>query len=156
MDFVKCIFLFVCCVQGSHKVVIHYLLLVPWPDVRNRSHAGYDAGPDLLTGARVAVQEINQRTDLLNRYEIKLIEAGHEACGLAETDLGLQNLVNNSINPSLPHNVVVILGLFCSTSTDALSPVAGREGVDLIQLSASNSLTSVYWYSLLVTCLFWC
>ena len=141
MDFLKYIFLFVfcTCVEGSHKVVIHYLLLVPSPDVRNRSHAGYDAGPDLLTGARVAVQEINQRTDLLNRYEIKLIEAGHEACGLAETDLGLQNLVNNSINPSLPHNVVVILGLFCSTSTDALSPVAGREGVDLIQLSASNS-----------------
>ena len=141
MDFVKCIFLLICCtcVEGSNEVVINYLLLVPWPDVSNRNHAGWDAGFDLLTAARVAVQEINQRTALLNRYEIKLIEAGHEACGLAETDLGLQNLVNNSINPSLPHNVVVIMGLFCSTSTDALSPVAGREGVDLIQFAASNS-----------------
>ena len=65
MDFLKCIFVFVfcTCVEGSNKVVIHYLLLVPSPDVRNRSHADYDAGLDLLTGARVAVQEINQRTD---------------------------------------------------------------------------------------------
>ena len=138
---VKCIFLLICCtcVERSNEVVINYLLLVPWPDVSNRIHAAWDAGFDLLTGARVAVQEINQRTDLLNRYKIELIEAGHEACGLAETDHGLQNLVNNSINPLLPHNVVVILGLFCSTSTDALSPIAGREGVDLIQFSASNS-----------------
>ena len=135
------IFLLVCYtpIEESSKAVIHYLLLVPWPDASNRSHAGWDDGRDLITGARVAVQEVNERTNLLNEYKINLIEAGHEACGLAETGLGLSNLVNNSINPSLPHNVVVILGLFCSTTTDALSPIAGREGVDLIQLSASNS-----------------
>ena len=141
MVMIKIIVFLVCCtsVAGSNKTPMNYLLLVPWPDASNRSHAGWDDGPDLITGARVAVQEINERRDLLNRYEVKLIEARHEACGLAETDLGLQNLVNNSINPSLPHNVVVILGLFCSTSTNALSPIAGRDDVALIQLSASNS-----------------
>ena len=123
------------------KTQIHYLLLVPFPDVRNRSHAGWSAGRDLLTGARVAVSEINQRADILNNYEINLIEAAHESCGLSETDVGLLNLVNNSINPLLPHDVVAVFGLYCSTSTIALSPIAGSEGVDLIQLSASNSPT---------------
>lgn len=122
-------------IQASDKTSINLLVLVPWPD--NRISAGWDAGHDLLVGARVARNEINNRTDLLSDYEINLIIAGHEACALAGADMGIINLVKNGI--SLDTKIAAVLGLYCSSSTKLLSPLANNKAVDLIQLSASNS-----------------
>ena len=120
--------------------IINLLALVPWPD--DRPHADWDAGPDLLAGARVAIEEINNSTDILPDYKLNLIESGHEACGLPGGNFGVVNLVKYAINP--PSNsrrgpVAAVLGLFCSTSTKVISPFAGRNGIDLLQLSGSNS-----------------
>ena len=113
---------------------IRILALVPWPD--NREHAGWDAGPDLLAAGRVAVKEINSRSDLLPGYKLEMIEAGHEACGLTDINMGVLNLAANAINP--PNSTVaVVVGLYCSTSAKVIAPIAGISG--LIQLSAANS-----------------
>ena len=115
------------------KEIIRLLLLVPWPDEFGRDYAGWDGGYDLIAGARVAQDDINNRTDLLADYTIQLIEAGHEACGLTENSLGLRNLVSHVTS------VAAVLGLFCSTNTRQLSPLASHKNIGLIQLSASNS-----------------
>ena len=125
------------CATTSSLTNIHLLSLVPWPD--DREHADWDAGPDLLTSARVAIQEINNSTSVLPNYELVLIEKGHEACGLIASDFGLVNLIENAVNPWAPNPVAAVLGLFCSSSTKVLSPIAGAPGIDLIQLSGSNS-----------------
>ena len=127
----SCIENFIWCSKPS----VDILVLVPWPDAR--LHAGWDVGLELLPAGRIAARIINNKTDLLRDYQINLIEAGHEACGLTENSLGLTNLVGKALSTGA--NVAAVLGLFCSTSTAALSPVAGREGADLIQLSASYS-----------------
>ena len=121
-------------IHGRRREVINLLALVPWPD--DRPHADWDAGPDLLAGARVAINEINNSTDVLPNHRLNMIESGHEACGLSGANTGLVNMVKKCL-----HNgpVAVILGLFCSTSTKILSPIAGKKGFDTIQLSGSNS-----------------
>ena len=119
----------------TESTSINILVLVPWPD--SREYAGWDVGLELLPGSRIAVEEINNRTDMLTGYRINIIEAGHDACGLTEHSLGLTNLVRESVEPF--RNVLAVLGLFCSSNTLALSPVAGRMGVDLIQIAGSYS-----------------
>ena len=116
---------------------VKLLVLAPWPS--DRDDAGWDAGLDSLAGGRVAVKEINNTTDLLRDHHIELVvpEYGHEPCGFVETSQGILNLLQNSIHP--PGEVLAVLGLFCSTSTKEISSLAGRESVQLIQLSASNS-----------------
>ena len=123
----------------QEKAVINLLALVPWPD--DRPYADWDAGPDLLAGARVAINEINNSTDVLPNHRLNMIESGHEACGLTGGNFGVVNLVKTAITPSVNRigTVASVLGLFCSTSTKVISPFAGREGVDMIQLSGSNS-----------------
>ena len=61
-----------------------------------------------------------------------------EACSRPEAGIGLNNLVKYTVNPSC-RPVVAVTGLMCSSHTSALSPVAGHDGFDLIQLSAANS-----------------
>ena len=120
--------------RGNQKT-IRFLALVQWRDRFNRPHSGWDTGPDMLAAGRVAVQEINERPDLLSDYTIEMIEGQHEACGLTEANLGLRELAHKGINQSV--SIVAVLGLFCSTSTKVIAPVAGRIGI--IQLSAANS-----------------
>ena len=115
----------------NDSVEVDLLVLVPWHD-----GAG---GLGLLPGARIAAQHINNRSDLLQGYRINIIEAGHEACGLTEQYLGLLNVVYFGINPFRNRNVAAVLGLYCSTITASLSAVAGREDVELLQLSSANS-----------------
>ena len=131
------VFLFVSLKLTFSSNSLQLLVLVPWPS--DRDDAGWDAGLDLLTGGRVAVNEINNTTDLLKDYHIELLvpEYGHEACALRETSQGLVNFVQYSIYP--PGQVLAVLGLYCSTSTKEISSLAGYESIQLIQLSAANS-----------------
>uniref|UniRef100_A0A1X7SI06 Receptor ligand binding region domain-containing protein n=1 Tax=Amphimedon queenslandica TaxID=400682 RepID=A0A1X7SI06_AMPQE len=120
----------------SEEKVIRFLALVQWRDEFNRTHSGWDTGPDMLAAGRVAVQEINNRTDILTNYTLEMIEGRHEACGLTEANLGIKELASKGIGRE-DLGVVAVLGLFCSTSAQHIAPVAGRAG--LIQLSAANS-----------------
>ena len=98
----------------------------------------FPRGLSLLSGHRIARDEINNRTDLLPGYHIELIVKEIEDCSVLEAGLGLSNLLKYTVAPPcLP--VVVVAGLVCSSHTSVLSPVAGHDGFSLIQLSAANS-----------------
>ena len=115
---------------------LYLLTLVPFPDPRNDS--GWDKGLGTISGARVARDEINNRTDLLPGYHIELIVDNIEACSLTEATVGTTNLVRHFVHsPCLP--IVGVLGLLCSSHTTLISPLAGHTGMDLIQLSIANS-----------------
>ena len=106
---------------------LYVLSLLPIPKVLS-----------LLSGHRIAQDEINNRTDILPGYHIELIVDTIENCSSTEAGLGLTNLVKYTVNPPC-RPVVAVAGLVCSSHTSALSPVAGHDGFDLIQLSSANS-----------------
>ena len=95
-------------------------------------------GLRVLSGARVARDEVNNRTDLLPGYHIELIVDTIEECSSFEAGIGLSNLVKYTVSPPC-RPVVAVNGLGCSSHTSVLSPVAGHDGYDLIQLSSANS-----------------
>ena len=113
------------------------LVLVPYPDPRNES--GWDRGLEIIPAARVAVKEINNRTDLLPGYKIQLIEASSDACSVIITAKSLINLSAYTLSTSRPDNAIAVTGLACSTVTAAVSPIAGQSEIDLIQISMSTS-----------------
>ena len=127
-----------CLARSQETTPVNLLLLVPWPD--NRESAGWGPGPDLIAGARVAANEVNNSTTILPGYKINLIESQHEACGLSDESIGLTNLAKYSINRNSPlGNVAAVLGLYCSTITLPLAKIAGREELSILQLTGANS-----------------
>ena len=116
---------------------INVLLLLPYRDPRPNS--GWDRGLELLPAARVAVGEVNNRSDLLPGYKLQLIERRSDGCGIPLTSEGILNFVDSVFHGGTNRNVLAILGLACSTVTTAVSPIAGREEVNLIQLAIANS-----------------
>ena len=98
----------------------------------------FTEGLRLLPGAHVAQTEINNRSDLLTGYRLELIVADIEGCSSSLAGLGLSNLVKYTVSPPC-RPVVAVNGLGCSSHTSILSPVAGHNEYDLIQLSIANS-----------------
>ena len=125
-----------CCPSTGGAVTkpLYLLTLVPFP----QDNGGWDKGLGVIAGSRVAQDEINNRSDLLPGYHIELIVENIEACSRTEAGIGLSNLVRYTVDPPC-RPVVAVTGLVCSSHTAALSPVAGHNGFDLIQLSIANS-----------------
>ena len=115
---------------------LYVLVLVPFPD--SRPGSGFDAGLSSLPGARIARDEINNHSDILEGYQIELIEGNAEACSRLTAPDGLVNLVEYGIEAKCSP-VVAMAGLLCSSHTMELSRVTSRGQVSLIALAAANS-----------------
>ena len=66
------------CPSSAETKPIYLLTLVPFPDPLEGG--GWDKGLGAISGARVARDAINNRTDLLPGYHIELIVQNVEAC----------------------------------------------------------------------------
>lgn len=121
---------------------IDLLVLIPWPSTNGTSKGQpiYHGCLELLPGARVAVQEINSRPDILpTGYKLRLVEAGHGSCLLSVQTQGLVNIVRYTLNKVNGSTIAAIIGLYCSTSTVPLGDFASIPQISLLQLSAANS-----------------
>ena len=115
---------------------LYVLVLVPFPD--SRPGSGFDGGLSSLPGARIARDEINNHSDILEGYHIELIEGNAEACSRLTAPDGLVNLVEYGLEAKCSP-VVAVAGLLCSSHTLELSRVISRGRVSLIALAAANS-----------------
>ena len=127
---------------GVHKndtsSVLHLLTLLPDGDVAD----------SLLPAAELAVDTINAKDDLLPGYRLELIAA--------DTELRNETLITESyisfvkyVASEGPFNVVGVTGMTCATVTQAISPLAGRPDIDLLQISAGElppTFTNVHAY----------
>ena len=115
---------------------LYVLVLVPFPD--SRPGSGFDGGLSSLPGARIARDEINNHSDILEGYHIELIEGNAEACSRLTAPDGLVNLVEYGIEAKCSP-VVAVAGLLCSSHTLELTRVISRGQVSLIALAVANS-----------------
>ena len=123
---------------ATGAIPLRALVLVPFPDSNGTN--GWDRGLELLPAARVAVREINDKTDLLAGYEMQLIERSHDACGVSIIFEGVSNLIRNALQTTVNDtNSIAVLGLACSTVAASVSPISGRDEVSLLQLAIANS-----------------
>ena len=87
----------------------------------------------LLTAAQLAVDKINTRNDILPDYKLELVPANAETCNHSLVTEALGNFVRRVTDRD---SIVGVVGLLCSTVTQAVSPLAGRPGIDRLQISA--------------------
>ncbi len=130
--------LFLIGVYCNNTIPLPVLLLLPYPDTR-QPDSGWDKGLELLPAARVAVNEINNRHDVLPGYELILHERQSEACGRTVFNNGLKNFVKTMFHTNTTNDIVAVLGLVCSQLTEMVSSLTSRKGVSMIQLAMANS-----------------
>ena len=123
---------------GEETKPLYLLTLVPLQETETCPSGQQAEGLSMLSGARIAQDQINNLSDLLPGYHIELIVKNIEACSCSEAGIGLSNLMEHTTGSSSTP-AVAITGLVCSSHTAQLSPIAGHPGFDLLQFSAANS-----------------
>ena len=99
-----------------------------------------DGGPGLIPAARLAIEQVNNRSNILNDYNLKLIERQTE-CNYfdAKAFIAYTEEVFHS-----GKNIVGIIGPACSSAALKLGPLSGPDKAAMVQVTigASQDLTS--------------
>ena len=91
-------------------------------------------GLEILPAAHIAVTKINNDTEVLPGYCLDVIDVVTEDCNHNLALLEFTKLITRQ-----DLNIVGIIGLFCSKVTQAISSIAGRSEINLLQISGSKS-----------------
>ena len=120
--------------SNAPNATLHLLTLVPLAETVGLSHQPpCHRGEELISAAQLAVDRINMRDDILRNYKLELVPANTETCSQSLVTEALGNFVRH-VTGDL--NIVGVVGLVCSTVTQVVSPLAGRPGIGLLQISA--------------------
>ena len=100
--------------------------------------ARWERGLEILPAAHIAVERINQEPTILPGYQLQLVEIDSGAC--TDNALKMTDALFNFYNRlTVDSTALGVLGLFCTPLTQLISPLAGREEIGLLQISASPS-----------------
>ena len=110
---------------------LNFVTLAPYPKPSPFTPA-FDGGPALIPAVRLAVEQINNRTDVLPDHAIHLLEA-NSGCNIASE--ALIGFVQNVFTSG--KNIAGIIGPSCTGATSSLAPILER--VELIQVSSATS-----------------
>ena len=100
-------------------------------------HARTRTSVKSLPGLRIAQDEFYSRSNFLPGYRFELILERTKSCSYLETVLGINKLVKYTVSPPC-RPVVAVLAPSCSSHLSLISPVAGHDGYDLIQLTSAS------------------
>ena len=108
---------------------IYFGLMLSYPDPLGREEAAYyDDGHDIAPAAYLAVEQINNRSDLLSDYQVKLIRLDGGCTVTERTVVGLNELVC-SCEP-----IVGVVGPSCGTSTLRVGQLTGMDRFPMITM----------------------
>ena len=129
--------------SGNLKCTLHILSALPYP---SDSPSDYSDGPDIVPAGYLAIDMINNRSDILNDYHLKLID-GHDVC-MDRTAVEIL-LVKNIFYSG--KSIVGIAGPRCYVSSGVAGLITAKEGIALVNVHTSSSPfqgnTSLYPYS---------
>ena len=119
---------------SSSCKTMYILNVLPFPD--NSKSAGWDRGFELIPAGQIAIQHINNRTNLLDGYKLKILDIPSEACGRNLISYGLVELYGRILDTDC---VVGVTGFFCSAVTASIGPLLSHSNFGYVQLSSATS-----------------
>ena len=92
----------------------------------------WEKGEEILPGAHLAAKEINEPSKLLGGHQLEVIPVRVSHCELSEAIVPfVEELTSN-------HSIIGIVGYFCHTLAQYLSPLAHYWTAPVVQISATS------------------
>ena len=122
--------------SADETTTVAFLVLAPYGGSDSAERPDLKAGPAVIPAVRLAVDRINNRSDVLPGYQVRLLE-GNSGCQNEPT--AAYGFVSNifydgAVPRTFPHAVGVI-GPACSESAQFLGTLGAKDSISLIQIS---------------------
>ena len=121
---------------SEQKHTLYFLSMLPYyiDEFPPEHQPAYIDGPRMLPALYLAVDQINNRSDILEKYKIELIES-NGGCDL--DSVTIVSFVSNVFHGN--KQIVGIIGPGCADGVRALSTLTHREEVSLVHIHIANS-----------------
>ena len=116
-------------VFGEDRHSISLVVMAPFPD--GELTKGLSNGPSLYPAAVIAAREVNNRSDILPGFNLKLINGDSGCAELSKVAISLLR----DIYENKDHQVVGIIGPACSAAALRVSSLTRRREVSLIHVT---------------------
>ena len=117
------------------KCTLHILSALPYPKGTPPYSTSYSDGPDIVPAGYLAVEMINNRSDILKDYYLELLE-GHDGCG-STTEPPVEHLLVQNMFYS-GKNIVGIAGPRCYMSAAVAGLITAKDRVALVNVHTSS------------------
>ena len=99
----------------------------------------WDRGTEILPAAQLAVERINEDLSFLPEYHLEIVPVDTGTC-TSDFNSEASAVINfiHQITQEEQH-VVGVVGLFCTSVAQLISPLAGHRGISLLQIAGSAS-----------------
>ena len=119
---------------GTEK--LYLLTILPYPSDNPALQPSWNQGTNILPAAYLAVDMINNRSDVLSGYTLELINSDG---GCDMEDIALESFVKHIIAERGQRPIVGIIGPGCSTSALAVSPQNSNPKIALLNMHIAGS-----------------
>jgi len=120
--------------RRTHK--LYLLTLLPFPDDRPGLVPLWDRGPDIIPALKLAKEQINNSSGILEGYELDLI---FEDSGCDISAKAARAFIQHFFSEQ-DKQIVGIIGPACSASTVLVSPISGRPQIALVNIHLAATL----------------
>ena len=118
-------------VPCSTSETIYLLTVLPYPNSIPTLHPSWDEGPDILPAAQLAVEHVNNNTDVLTCYKLELINTDGGCDVTSKASISFTEAI---LQPDRHKNPVGIIGPGCSSSTSELGYLSNQGTIALINV----------------------
>ena len=134
--------------SSQSQTILYILSLLPYPDDQGREdfQPSWDEGPTLFLVEQLAVELINNRSDILGGYTVELLRG--------DTGCNIRSKANQAFFEKMLYSdnaPVGIVGPGCSNSALTVSALTGRQALSILTIHVAGSLLlsdrSLYEYS---------
>ena len=118
------------CTEKKSGSTVYFGLMLPYPDPLDRKAltATFDDAHDIAPAAYLAVEQINNRSDILSDYQVKLLPLDGGCNATERTAIGINSLAC-SCEP-----IVGIIGPTCSSSALMVGDFTGRDQFSMVTI----------------------
>ena len=116
--------------EEAQLKTLYFLTIQPYPDPTATLQPALQDGPEVIAGAELAIQLINNRTDILEDYRLELINDDGGCNIVVKTVTSFARQIFQQVKQP----IVGVIGGGCSDSSLTLSPLLARDEISLINM----------------------
>lgn len=112
-----------CSISLCYTKQLHIAAVLPLEHTRGQPSSSWERGLEIIPGAQIAIEHINEREDILSGHSLELAVINSATCKEEFNQDLLLSLINFKFYDNINRSTIGLIGSFCSNSDQLISSI---------------------------------